>query len=233
MSASNIRVCCALTRWSAAVSDGTDFLYPFIDGDECDSESLLRDLASSAAAKRVESEQIRSAALEENHQVLSAAACDIAARVVAGGRIYAFGNGGSSTDAATLAALFVEPPYGKPIAARCLVEDAATITALANDVGFDLVFSRQLIAHGRHGDVAVGLSTSGNSRNVLVAFAEARRRGIATVGIAGYDGGEMAGADVDHCLVVRSSSVHRVQEAQAALGFALWREVQQRLDATP
>jgi D-sedoheptulose 7-phosphate isomerase len=105
------------------------------------------------------------------------------------------------------------------------------VTALGNDVGFDLVFSRQLIAHGAPGDITVGISTSGSSRNVLTAFAEARTRGMITVGLAGYDGGEMAGApDLQHCLVVRSDSVHRIQETQAALGFSLWAAVQQRLD---
>ena len=104
------------------------------------------------------------------------------------------------------------------------------LTALGNDVGFDLVFARQLIAHAREGDIAVGMSTSGSSRNVIIAFTEARRRGLLTIGLAGYDGGEMAASpDVDHCLVVSSDSVHRVQEAQAAVSFALWSAVQDRL----
>ena len=103
------------------------------------------------------------------------------------------------------------------------------LTALANDVGFELVFSRQLIAHAEPGDIALGISTSGNSRNLLVAFEEAARRGLLTIGLAGYDGGEMAASEhVQHCLVVRDDSVHRVQETQAALGYALWRAVQDR-----
>ena len=106
------------------------------------------------------------------------------------------------------------------------------LTALSNDVGFDLVFSRQLIAHAHAGDIAVGLSTSGNSRNLLMAFATAADRGLLTIGIAGYAGGEMARSDhVQHCLVVDDDSVHRIQEAQAALGFELWRQVQARLTA--
>ena len=154
----------------------------------------------------------------------------MAARLGAGGRLFTFGNGGSSTDAASLAALFAAPPWGRALPARCLVEDTAVLTALGNDVGFDLVFSRQLIAHAREGDIAIGLSTSGNSRNVIVAYSEARRRGLLTVGLAGYDGGEMAASpDVDHCLVVSSDSVHRVQEAQAAVSFSLWSAVQDRL----
>jgi D-sedoheptulose 7-phosphate isomerase len=211
--------------------EDTDFLYPFIEGDESDSGKLLSDLTASANAKRADSERTRATSLAENRDALTAAAVEIAARVAAGGRLYTFGNGGSSTDAATLASLFAQPPFGVSVPARSLVDDTAVITALGNDVGFDLLFSRQLIAHARVSDVAIGLSTSGNSRDVLTAFEEARRRGIATVGLAGYDGGEMANAGVDHCLVVHSDSVHRVQEAQASLGFALWLEVQARLDA--
>jgi D-sedoheptulose 7-phosphate isomerase len=97
------------------------------------------------------------------------------------------------------------------------------LTALANDVGFELVFARQLAAHATADDIALGVSTSGDSRNLVVAFADAAARGLLTVGLAGYDGGAMAeSADVRHCIVVRSDSVHRVQETQAALAFELW-----------
>jgi D-sedoheptulose 7-phosphate isomerase len=213
------------------MAEGTDFLYPFIEGDERDSATLLIDLSTSAGAKRADSDRTRAEALAANRDAIDVAAADIAARTVAGGRVYTFGNGGSSTDAASLASLFARPPSGASIASRCLAEDTAIITALGNDVGFDLVFSRQLIAHAHAGDVAIGLSTSGNSRDLLVAFDEAHRRGILTVGLAGYDGGAMVTAGLDHCLVVHSDSVHRVQEAQAALGFALWRAVQERIGA--
>ncbi|HEX9992367.1 MAG TPA: SIS domain-containing protein, partial [Acidimicrobiales bacterium] len=165
---------------------------------------------------------------------LDAAAAAMAGRFAAGGRLFAFGNGGSATDAASVVALFLRPPWGRPLPARSLAAETAVLTALGNDVGFDLVFSRQLIAHARAGDVAVGLSTSGNSENLLVAFAEARRRGLLTVGLAGYDGGRMAASpDVDHCLVVRADSVHRIQETQAALAAALWAGVQSALGEAP
>ena len=88
----------------------------------------------------------------------------MAARFEAGGRLLTFGNGGSSTDATTLAALFAHPPTGRRLPAQCLADDTAVLTALANDVGYELVFSRQLIAHGRPGDMVVGFSTSGGSR---------------------------------------------------------------------
>jgi D-sedoheptulose 7-phosphate isomerase len=204
----------------------TAFLYPFIEGDERDAGSLLSDLAASSHAKATESATLRVATLERSADDLHATAAAMRERFERGGRLFTFGNGGSSTDATTLAALFAAPPWGQPLPARCLVEDTAVLTALANDVGFDLVFSRQLIAHGAADDIALGLSTSGNSRNLLAAFGEARTQGMLTVGVAGYGGGEMAEAGLDHCLVVRSDSVHRIQESQAALCFALWSAVQ-------
>ncbi len=142
-----------------------------------------------------------------------------------GGQLFTFGNGGSSTDAATLATLFATPPAGSPLPARSLVADSAVLTALANDVGFSLVFARPLMAFAGPDDIAVGFSTSGNSENLIAAFAAARRAGVLTVGLAGYDGGAMKAAGLDHCLVVASDSVHRIQETQAALGFALWQAV--------
>ncbi|MBV9665102.1 MAG: SIS domain-containing protein [Actinobacteria bacterium] len=208
----------------------TGFLYPFIEGDERDRGALLVDLARSADAKAADSAALQTATLEREGDALDAAATAMAQRFMAGGRLFTFGNGGSATDAMTAAALFNRPPHGVAFPARALVEDQAVLTALANDVGFDLVFSRQLIAHAAANDIALGISTSGTSRNVLVAFAEGKTRGLLTVGLAGYGGGEMATSDaVDHCIVVRSDSVHRTQESQAVLGFELWRRVQARV----
>ena len=208
----------------------TDFLYPFIEGDERDSGALLTDLAASAEGKAVASRALRDATLAALDAELDAAAAAMGARFEAGGRLFAFGNGGSSTDAAGVASLFSHPPAGRPLPARSLVADHAVLTALANDVGFDLVFSRQLIATGRPTDIAMGLSTSGGSVNLLRAFEEADRRGLLSIGLAGYDGGSMAEvATIDHCLVVHSDSVHRIQETQSALVFDLWARVQRRL----
>jgi D-sedoheptulose 7-phosphate isomerase len=213
-------------------NEATGFLYPFIEADERDAGPLLIDLAASAVEKGAASAALRRTTLERLGPELAAVADAVAARLTAGARLFTFGNGGSSTDAAGLAALFSHPPWGFAVPARCLVDDAAVLTALGNDVGFELVFSRQLIAHAASGDIAVAFSTSGGSRNVLKALAEARARGLLTVGLAGYDGGAMAASpDLEHCLVVRSDSVHRIQEAQAAVGFALWAAVQQRLEA--
>jgi D-sedoheptulose 7-phosphate isomerase len=207
----------------------SDFLYPFLDGTRPDPAALLDDLAASAQAKAEISRALKAATLDRLGPELAAAAAAIADRLGRGGRLLTFGNGGSATDAANLAGLFAHPPRGRPLAARCLAEDGAVLTALGNDVGFDLVFSRQVIAHGDAGDVALGLSTSGNSADLLTAFAEARRRGLLAVGVAGYDGGQMATIGLDHCLVVRADSVHRIQETQAAVGFALWEAVQDHL----
>jgi D-sedoheptulose 7-phosphate isomerase len=209
----------------------TDFLYPFIDGDERDAGPLLADLATSARRKAEESAGLTVATLERITPDVDAAAAALGACFAGGGRLFVFGNGGSATDAAGVASLFRSPPWGRPLPVRSLVSDQAVLTALGNDVGFELVFSRQLIAHARPADAAMGISTSGNSANLITAFAEARRMGLVTIGIAGYDGGQMAAAGLDHCLVVRADSVHRIQEVEAALMFALWSAVQQQLAA--
>jgi D-sedoheptulose 7-phosphate isomerase len=211
-------------------SEDTGFLYPFIDAEETDAAALLGDLAASARAKAVESAALRRRSLDECGPVLAAAAAEIARRFAAGGRMFTFGNGGSSTDAATLAGLFAHPPEHPPLPAWSLTADQAILTALGNDVGFELVFARQLIARGDGGDIAVAVSTSGSSADLTVALREARRQGMYTVGFAGYDGGEFADSpDVDACLVVRSQSVHRIQESQALLGHRLWSLVHSHL----
>jgi D-sedoheptulose 7-phosphate isomerase len=212
--------------------ESTDFLYPFIEGDETDADSLLADLARSAAAKWGQSQALRTETLGRVAGELDLVASAMAERFAAGGRLFAFGNGGSATDADGVAQLYTSPPWGRALPARSLVEDQAVLTALANDVGFENVFSRQIIAHGRPGDIAMGFSTSGNSENLLVAFTEGRKREMLTVGLSGIDGGRMAvDESVQHCLVVRSQSVHRVQEAQAALTSALWSRIQHTLAA--
>ena len=211
-------------------NEATGFLYPFIESEERDAGSLLVDLASSARAKFSISRQLCAETLRESAPAILAAGRAMAERFRAGGRMFAFGNGGSATDAEGTVELFRHPPRGHPLPAVSLVDDRAVLTALANDVGFELVFSRQIMAHGRPGDIAVGFSTSGDSVNVLRAFDEAARRGLLTIGLSGYEGGTMAGREsVHHCLTVRSESVHRIQEAQDAVMLALWDVVQESL----
>lgn len=209
----------------------TNFLYPFIDAAEGNPVSLLADLAASAQAKAAESLAVRRATLATNTDLLNRAASELARRFSAGGRLFTFGNGGSSTDCTTLAGLFARPPAGNPLPAWSLVTDQAILTALGNDVGFELVFARQLIARAKSGDIAVAMSTSGNSPNLLTALVEARQRGLYTIGFAGYDGGAFANnPNVDACFTVASQSVHRIQEAQALLGYRLWQAVQEKSD---
>jgi len=209
----------------------TDFLYPFIESEERDAPALLADLARSAESKARQSAELRSVTLSTQADVIARAADAMATRFAAGGRLFTFGNGGSATDAAGAAALFMSPLEGHPLPARSLA-DEAVVTALGNDVGFGIVFSRQLIAYGGERDIAFGVSTSGSSENVLAAFGEARRRGLLTVGLAGFDGGQMeVSPDVDHCIVVAADSVHRVQEVQAAVTLALWEAVRRALGA--
>ncbi len=142
-----------------------------------------------------------------------------------------FGNGGSSTDALAVATLFVDPgPGHRPLPAVALPADVATLTALANDVGFEVVFSRPLAAAGGPDDIALGLSTSGGSANVLRGLATAAERGLLTIGLAGYSGGGMAEAaergGLEHLFVMPSASVHRIQEAQTTVYQVLWELVQ-------
>ncbi|HEV7359526.1 MAG TPA: SIS domain-containing protein, partial [Mycobacterium sp.] len=176
-----------------------------------------------------ESLALRRSTLEANADLLDRAATEMARRFAAGGRMFTFGNGGSCTDSTTLAGLFARPPLGTSLPAWSLTADQAIMTALGNDVGFELVFARQLIARAKAGDIAVAMSTSGNSPNLLTALAEARQRGLYTIGFAGYDGGSFANnPNVDACFVVRSQSVHRIQESQALLGYQLWSAVHER-----
>jgi len=210
--------------------EATDFLYPFIENEEHDAVALLADLARSAEGKWRQSAELRTASLAALDGQLRATAAAMAERLAAGGQIFTMGNGGSATDAEAFARLCTRPPRGLPLPARSLVVDQAVLTALSNDVSFDVVFSRQLIAFAREADVVIGFSTSGNSDNLMMAYAEARRRKMLTVGLAGYDGGRMgASEDVTHCLTVRSDSVHRIQESQAAVAHALWDALQTEL----
>lgn len=208
------------------------FLYPFINGESPDDAGvLLEELAASARSKVRESRALARSTVDSNAELIAVAAAEMAHRLTAGGRLFTCGNGGSCTDSALLAALFARPPFGKAFPAWTLAADQAALTALANDVGFSLVFARQLIARGRPGDIVAAVSTSGNSPNLLAALGEAHQRGMYTISFAGYAGGAFAqNPDVDACFIVGSQSVHRIQEAQAFLGYHLWLAVQDRAD---
>ncbi len=208
-------------------SGASSFLYPFLGETESDLDAVVADVRASVLAKASEIAALRSQTLIENGAELSAAAAALRASLDAGGRLMALGNGGSATDAMDAVADFREPPDPRwtPRRALDLTEDASIITAVANDIGTEAIFSRQVIAHGRAGDTLLALSTSGNSVNVMSALAEARRREIATIAMVGYDGGRIAGERLaDHVVVTRSEHIPRIQEAQAS-AYHLLREL--------
>ena len=140
------------------------------------------------------------------------------------GRLFTMGNGGSSCDAAHVAVEFLHPvTAGRPaLTAIDLTADRTMMTAVGNDVGFAHIFVRQIIAQGRRGDALIGLSTSGNSQNLVKAFLKAKEMGLTTIGLSGMSGGEMAKIGLDHCLVVETDSIHRIQECHVAIFHVLW-----------
>ncbi len=151
-----------------------------------------------------------------------------------GHKILLFGNGGSAADAQHLAAEFVnrfliERP---PLPAIALTTDTSVITSIANDYDFSEIFSKQIRAIGREGDVAWGISTSGSSPNVLKAFQAAAKIGMTTIAFTGKDGGKMAGM-VDICLNVTSGSTPRIQEAHITAGHVICEMVDYRLFKKP
>jgi D-sedoheptulose 7-phosphate isomerase len=207
---------------------GVESLYPFLYAGTTDPAAVLAQVQASTVAKIAEIAELRRTVAERDADRLSECAAEAARRFAAGGRLFAFGNGGSATDAAQLATLFLHPggDTGRnrtPLPALGLASDTSVLTALANDVGVEVVFARQLAAFGTKHDIAVGLSTSGNSANLVRAFDEAARRGMLTIGLAGYEGGAMAELDsIDYLFVAPSTSVHRIQEAQTTIYHVLW-----------
>ena len=192
-------------------ADPTGFLYPFLEREETDLDAVLADVESSTRRKAEDVIELRGA-IETG--AVARCADDVRRRLEHGGHLIAFGNGGSSTDAQDLAT----DALGRGWPAIALNNDVATITAVGNDVGFDKAFARQLIPLGRAHDVALAISTSGNSDNLIAGLEEARDRHMLTVGIAGYDGGRMAALGwLDHLFIVGSDYIPRIQEAQATI----------------
>jgi D-sedoheptulose 7-phosphate isomerase len=207
-----------------AGAEAMESLYPFLYSDTSDLPAVLEQVRNSTVAKAAEILELRRVIAARDGARLAECAIQAAARFAAGGRLFAFGNGGSATDAQQLATLFLNPGGSyRPLAAFGLANDTSVVTALCNDIGVEVVFARQLAAFGGRNDIAVGLSTSGNSGNLLRAFDEASRRGMLTIGLAGYEGGKMAELDtIDYLFVAPSASVHRIQEAQTTIYQVLW-----------
>lgn len=210
-------------RRLAADAGPSAFLYPFLGGGAADSRSLTVDVTRSIVQKADDAEALRERVAREQGAVIAAAARTIARECAAGGRLLLFGNGGSATDANDWALDCVMPPNGlAPLPALSLALEPATILAIANDVGREFIFARQLIAHARKHDVAIALSTSGGSSNVIAGLEEARKRGHRTIALLGYDGGEILRRGLaDHTIVVDCDYIPRVQEAHATIYHVL------------
>lgn len=172
----------------------------------------------------------------ERHADALARVVEVTATALRAGRtLFFFGNGGSAADAQHLAAEFTNRYLldRPPLPAVALTTDSSALTSIANDFGYELVFSKQIEALARAGDVAFAISTSGNAANVLRAVEACRARGVVTVGISGGDAGRLAGR-VDHLLRVdATSTTPRIQETHSLIGHVLCELVERELAASP
>ncbi|MGE5686384.1 MAG: SIS domain-containing protein [Gemmatimonadota bacterium] len=195
------------------------FLYPFLGRGKQDAADLVGEAAASIRMKVADDAALRTRVAEEEADAIGEAVLALHERLAQGGKLILFGNGGSATDANDWAIDCVAPPAGwRPVPAVSLSLEPANISAIANDVGTDVIFLRQLIAQARPGDVAIAISTSGGSRNVMAALEEARKRDLLTVALLGYDGGEIVRRGLaDVAVVVRSDYIPRIQEVQASV----------------
>jgi D-sedoheptulose 7-phosphate isomerase len=195
------------------------FLYPFLGQEKQDTAGVVEEVAASIRMKVADDARLRAQVANDQVEAIVAAVLAIRDRLRLGGKLILFGNGGSATDANDWALDCVVPPDGgRPIPAISLSLEPANITALANDVGAEVIFLRQLIAHACPQDVAIGISTSGGSRNIIGALEEARKRHLLTIGLMGCDGGEVVRRGLaDHAVVVRSDYIPRIQEVQASV----------------
>jgi D-sedoheptulose 7-phosphate isomerase len=208
-----------------AGSEYDRLFYPFLfEGGKASIEDVLAQVRHSTIEKCREVIALRRATLEYSGKQIVLAGEAMARAFANGATLLAFGNGGSTTDVQDLVTELINPPFPgwPPLPAIALTNDIAVVTAVGNDVGFDNIYARQVIAFGHPGDIALGISTSGNSTNVLVAFEQAKKQGLLTVGLAGYDGGKtMRSPAVDFCILSPSDHIPRIQEAQATAYHAL------------
>jgi D-sedoheptulose 7-phosphate isomerase len=196
-------------------------LYPHLSTDK----GLVPELRESIARKCRDSVDTKQQFFERHADTLIDMASALAEVFQRGGKLLCMGNGGSSCDAAHLSVEFNHPvTTGRPaLPAINLCADIATLTAVGNDVGFSAIFQRQVMALGRTGDALFGISTSGDSANLIDAFAAAHAQGLHTFALLGSDGGALATHPaVEHCLVVNSHSVHRIQETHVTCYHILW-----------
>jgi D-sedoheptulose 7-phosphate isomerase len=211
-------------------------LYPFLYQAERDSDAalatLFADVRRSTLDKCADVLALRQRMLDEYQAQLSVAATAMAKRFAQGGKLIAFGNGGSATDADDAALDCLTPLHARwrALPAISLPADGATGSAVANDVGIEHVFVRQIVALGQSGDIALGISTSGRAANVVAGLAEAKRRGMLTIALTGYDGGAVArDNNTEFCFVARHEFVPRIQEGHATMWHCLLALVQDAL----
>jgi D-sedoheptulose 7-phosphate isomerase len=204
--------------------EGLQVLYPFLHGRKPDARALNAALVESVRQKAQHHQDIFADFFARNGRSVVDAAGTIADVYRRDGRLFSMGNGGSSCDAAHIAVEFLHPiTAGRPaLTAIDLTCDSTMMTAVGNDVGFEHIFSRQIIAQGRAGDGLIGISTSGNSANLAKAFRKAKEIGLRTIGLTGNTGGEMARIGLDHCLIVETDSIHRIQECHVVIYHILW-----------
>ncbi|GLQ87336.1 D-sedoheptulose-7-phosphate isomerase [Dyella flagellata] len=209
---------------TAPNSDTLQALYPFLAAKKTDSATMGQALLVSVQQKIAQHLDIVQRFFATHGEAVVSCARTIADVYRRQGRLFTMGNGGSSSDASHIAVEFLHPvTTGRPaLPAFDLSCDKTVMSAIANDVGYQHVYARQVASLVRAEDALIGISTSGNSANLLRAFAQARKNGATTIGLCGGDGGEMAKAGLDHCLVVDSDSIHRIQECHVAIYHVLW-----------
>jgi D-sedoheptulose 7-phosphate isomerase len=195
------------------------FLYPFLGKEKQETFDVIAEVAASIQMKVRDDALLRTRVANEEAEKIGSAVIAIREALDRGGKLIIFGNGGSATDANDWAIDCVMPPDGyAPIPAISLSMEPANLSAIANDVGTELIFQRQLIAQARPHDVAIAISTSGGSKNIVMALEEAKKRKLLTVGLLGYDGGELLRRGLaDFPLIVRSDYIPRIQEIQASI----------------
>jgi D-sedoheptulose 7-phosphate isomerase len=209
-------------------TEGSEYdrlFYPFLfEGGKASIEDVLAQVRHSTLEKCREVIALRRATLDHSGTLIVAAGEAMERAFANGATLLAFGNGGSTTDAQDLVTELNNPPFPtwSPLPAIAITNDIAVITGVGNDVGIENIYARQVIALGRPGDIAVGISTSGNSSNVLLALEQAKKQGLLTIALVGYDGGKMMRSSaVDYCILSPSDHIPRIQEAQATAYHAL------------
>lgn len=184
-------------------------------------------LDASVRERIIASIELKQALLKQS-QLLAQIADELIRAYRAGRKVILFGNGGSAADAQHIAAELAGRYYmdRKPLPAEALTVNTSTLTAIGNDYGFEQIFARQVEALGNPGDIAIGISTSGNSPNVIEGIRAAKRKGMITIGLTGADGGQLKN-EVDYCICVPSKDTPRIQEAHILIGH-IWCELIER-----